>query len=81
MTEKRKSILLNAAVFGVIAGMGAISTALGGSPVDLKESLLAALGAMIGAFVGYVNARKDELETGAKNGKTGSKPKTGKIGF
>jgi len=80
MTEKRKSIIMNAVVFGIIAGMGALAAAIGGTEVNYQELAKLAIGAAIGAFVGYLNGKKDELETGAK-GKTGSRPKTAKIGL
>ena len=80
MTENRKSIIINAVVFGLIAGMGSLASAITGENIDMTELIKLAIGTAIGAFVGYLNAKKDELETGAK-GKTGSRPKTARIGI
>lgn len=68
-TENRKSIVMNGAAFGVVAAIGAVGTALMGSdPISLRHLGLTALGALMGAFVGYFNTKAAQFETGAKAG-------------
>lgn len=68
LTEKRKNILLNAGAFGAIAAAGALAEQFSsGKPIGLSTVQLA-VGAGLGAIVGYLNSKKDELETGAKPG-------------
>jgi len=65
LTEKRKAIILNAAVFGLVAGVASLGKSfIEGQPLDLPI-LQVALGAALTALVLYLQAKKEELETGA----------------
>ena len=80
LTEKRVNILLNALVFGSMAALGALPTLLSGQPIPVETIVLLAIAAFLGGFVGYVNSKWTEFETGA-HGMT-QKPRKGvKVGF
>lgn len=78
LTEKRKNIIVNALVFGLIAGGAALGKSfLEGKPLDLPFVQFV-LGAAMTAVVVYLQAKQQDIETGAKPG--ARKPRT-KIGL
>ena len=80
LTDKRKTILVNAVFFGIVAGAAAISQAVLTGTQPSVELLVLAGGAALGGFVGYINSKQADIETGAKAPGVARKTRT-KIGL
>lgn len=72
MTETRKNIIINAVVFGAIAGISALGKAfVDNQPLDFPM-VQAVMGAVLTALLLYLQSKSQQLETGAR--KTTKKP-------
>jgi len=68
-TQKRRTIILNAVVFGVVGAFGSLATSLSAGITDEEQIAAAAviaIGIGLGAAVGYFNNKSEEFVTGTK---------------